>query len=53
MYGLARVAELQGDAAGAKAEYATFLKEWSRADAGLPELAHARSVVGAEVAGTH
>jgi len=53
LYGLARVAELQGDAAGAKAEYATFLKEWSRADAGLPELAHARSVVGAEVAGTH
>jgi tetratricopeptide (TPR) repeat protein len=52
LYGLARVAELQGDAAGAKAEYAAFLKEWAAADAGLPELAHARSVVGAEAAGT-
>ena len=52
LYGLARVAELQGDAAGAKAGYAAFLKEWSAADAGLPELAHARSVVGVEAGGT-
>jgi tetratricopeptide (TPR) repeat protein len=52
LYGLARVAELQGDAAGAKSEYAAFLKEWAAADAGLPELAHARSVVGGEVAGS-
>ncbi len=52
LYGLARVAELQGDAAGAKARYAAFLKGWVAADAGLPELAHARSVVGAEAEGT-
>jgi tetratricopeptide (TPR) repeat protein len=52
LYGLARVAELQGDAAGAKAGYAVFLKEWMAADAGLPELVHARSVVGAKVAGS-
>ena len=52
LYGLARVAELQGDAAAAKTEYAAFLKEWSSADAALPELAHARNVVGGEVAGT-
>ena len=52
LYGLARVAELQGDAAGAKAGYAAFLKEWTAADTGLPELRHARSVVGAEISGT-
>jgi tetratricopeptide (TPR) repeat protein len=52
LYGLARVAELQGDAAGARAGYAAFLKEWTTADAGLPELAHARSVVVAEAGGT-
>jgi len=28
------------------------LKEWNTADAGLPELAHARSVVGVEASGT-
>jgi tetratricopeptide (TPR) repeat protein len=52
LYGLARVAELQGDVAGARAGYVAFLKEWTTADAGLPELAHARSVVGAEASGT-
>jgi tetratricopeptide (TPR) repeat protein len=52
LYGLARVAELEGDAAGSRTAYAVFLKEWTTADAGLPELAHARSVVGAVASGT-
>ena len=52
VYGLARVAELQGDAVGARAGYAAFLKEWTAADAGLPELAHARSVVEESASGT-
>ena len=52
LYGLARVAELQGDTAAARSSYSAFLKAWSAADAGLPELAHARSVVDGEAAGT-
>jgi tetratricopeptide (TPR) repeat protein len=45
LYGLARVAELEGDAAGARAGYAAFLKAWAAADASLPEMEHARSVM--------
>jgi tetratricopeptide (TPR) repeat protein len=52
LYGLARVKELQGDAAGARASYGAFLKAWPAADASLPEVAHARSVVGGEAVGT-
>jgi tetratricopeptide (TPR) repeat protein len=52
LYGLARVKELDGDAAGARASYEAFLKAWPAADASLPEVAHARSVVGGEAAGT-
>jgi hypothetical protein len=52
LYGLARVKELQGDAAGARASYEAFLKAWPAADAGLPEVAHARSVVGGAATGT-
>jgi len=52
LYGLARVAELEGDAAGSRTAYAVFLKEWTKADAGLPELAHARIVVGKQASGT-
>jgi tetratricopeptide (TPR) repeat protein len=52
LYGLARVKELQGDAAGARESYATFLKAWPAADAALPEVAHARSVVGGQAQGT-
>jgi tetratricopeptide (TPR) repeat protein len=49
LYGLARVAELQGDAAAARANYAAFLKAWSAADASLPEVEHARSVEASEI----
>jgi len=52
LYGLARVKELQGDAAGAREGYRAFLKAWPSADASLPQVAHARSVAGAEVAAT-
>jgi tetratricopeptide (TPR) repeat protein len=52
LYGLARAKELEGDAAGARLSYAAFLKAWPAADPSLPELAHARSVMGGEVAGT-
>jgi len=52
LYGLARVKELAGDAAGARESYAAFLKAWPAADAALPEVAHARSVVGGQAQGT-
>jgi tetratricopeptide (TPR) repeat protein len=52
LYGLARVKELQGDAAGARESYAAFLQAWPAADASLPEVAHARSVVDGEAVGT-
>ena len=52
LYGLARVKELQGDAAGARASYAAFLNAWPVADASLPEVAHARSVVSGQAQGT-
>jgi tetratricopeptide (TPR) repeat protein len=52
LYGLARVKELEGDAAGARESYGAFLKQWSSADASLPEIKHARSAVGGETAGT-
>ena len=48
LYGLARVKELSGDTAGAREAYDAFLKAWTRADAGLPEVAHARKVVSGE-----
>jgi hypothetical protein len=48
LYGLAHVAELQGDAAGARQGYQAFLKAWPAADAALPEVTHARSVAGGE-----
>jgi len=46
LYGLARVAELAGDTGAAKQGYKAFLKAWPAADPGLPEMAHARSVLG-------
>ena len=52
LYGLAHVAELQGDEAGARQAYGAFLKAWSAADASLPEMEHARSVVAEQAAGT-
>jgi len=48
LYGLALVKELSGDAAGAREGYQAFLKAWPAADAGLPEVAHARKVLGTE-----
>jgi tetratricopeptide (TPR) repeat protein len=52
LYGLARVKELQGDAAGARASYEAFLKAWPAADASLAEVVHAHSVLGGEAKGT-
>ena len=52
LYGLARVKEMQGDAAGAREGYAVFLKAWPSADASLPEVTHARAVVGGQAVGT-
>jgi tetratricopeptide (TPR) repeat protein len=45
LYGLALVKESAGDSAGAREAYATFLKAWPRADANLPEVAHAQKIV--------
>jgi hypothetical protein len=45
LYGLARVKELSGDAAGARKAYAAFLKAWPAADPTLPEVAHAREAL--------
>jgi len=49
LYGLARVKELSGDTTGAREAYQAFLKAWAAADAGLPEVAHARKVINVEV----
>jgi tetratricopeptide (TPR) repeat protein len=46
LYGLARVAELAGDTGAAKQGYESFLKAWPAADPNLPEMEHARSVLG-------
>ncbi len=51
LYGLAQVAELLGDSAKAKERYAEFLKAWSAADPGLPEIAHARSATSGSQTG--
>ncbi len=45
LYGLAQVKELSGDRAGAREAYTTFLKAWPDADAGMPEVVHARQFV--------
>jgi tetratricopeptide (TPR) repeat protein len=45
LYGIARTKELSGDAAGARVGYQAFLKAWPTADAGLPEVAHAREAL--------
>ncbi len=43
LYGIALSSERAGDAKTASAEYAEFVAAWKDADAGLPELAHARA----------
>ncbi len=45
LYGLAHVRELSGDAVGARAAYAAFLKVWASADPALPEIEHAHKIV--------
>jgi tetratricopeptide (TPR) repeat protein len=47
LYGLAVVKEASGDNAGARQAYETFLKAWPRADANLPEIAHAQKMLAA------
>lgn len=42
LYGEARSSEAAGNTARAAAEYAEFDKAWGNADAGLPEMRHAR-----------
>ncbi len=49
LYGLALVRELSGDANGAREGYQAFLKAWPSADSTLPEVVHARQMVGANV----
>jgi tetratricopeptide (TPR) repeat protein len=48
LYGLARVKELSGDGEGARDGYRSFLKAWPAADANLPEVTHAREVLGTQ-----
>lgn len=43
LYGMALSSERAGDVKTASAEYAEFVAAWKDADAGLPELAHARA----------
>jgi tetratricopeptide (TPR) repeat protein len=53
LYGLARVKELSGDAEGARVSYQTFLKAWPAADTNLPEVTHAREVLGVQTLAAH
>ena len=46
LYGIARADELAGNTAQARIEYAAFLKAWPTADPVLPELHHARKILG-------
>jgi hypothetical protein len=43
LYGIALSSERAGDVKAASAEYGEFVAAWKDADAGLPELAHARA----------
>ena len=46
LYGIALADELAGNAAQAQTEYRAFLKAWPSADPTLPQVLHARQVVG-------
>jgi tetratricopeptide (TPR) repeat protein len=48
LYGLALVKELSGDMVGADQAYRAFLKAWTAADSSLPEVAHARKMIGTD-----
>ena len=52
LYGLALVKELSGDASGARESYQAFLKAWPSADSTLPEVAHARKMIGMDATAT-
>jgi tetratricopeptide (TPR) repeat protein len=52
LYGLARVAELEGKETTAREGYAAFLKAWATADASLPEVEHARQFVSEPMTGS-
>jgi tetratricopeptide (TPR) repeat protein len=43
LYGIAMSSEKAGDVKAAAAEYTEFVAAWKHADAGLPQLAHARA----------
>jgi hypothetical protein len=45
LYGLAHVAELEGNQSAAHAGYTAFLKAWPSADSTLPQVVHAQSFV--------
>jgi hypothetical protein len=47
LYGAAMASEQAGDSTAAAAGYGDFLAAWKSADAGLPQLAHARSYLEA------
>ncbi len=46
LFGIARANELAGNIALAQTEYRAFLKAWPSADANLPQVLHAREVLG-------
>lgn len=47
LYGIALATEQAGDAAGAQKAYSDFLDAWKTADAGLPQLTHAKDYLAA------
>jgi tetratricopeptide (TPR) repeat protein len=47
LYGIARADELAGNSAAAQTEYRAFFKAWPSADPNLPQVLHAREILGA------
>jgi tetratricopeptide (TPR) repeat protein len=48
LYGMARSSEGAGDVATTRVEYGRFAEAWKEADAGMPEMAHAREYLAGE-----
>jgi hypothetical protein len=48
LYGMARSSEGAGDVATTRVEYGRFAEAWKEADAGMPEMAHARQYLAGE-----
>jgi tetratricopeptide (TPR) repeat protein len=46
LYGIARADELAGGTALAESEYRAFVKAWPSADSNLPQILHAREILG-------